>query len=458
MADIVEQGRVEIAPPAGEIQPLQGPYRKYAMSLLVGLYVFNYLDRTVINILAEPIKRDLGLADWQLGMMSGLAFAVLYTTLGIPAARLAERRSRPLIIAASAAIWSACTAACGLTQTLGQLLLARVGVGIGEAGCTPPAQSLIVDYAPREKRASALATYSMGAPLGTLVGMIFGGLIADAYGWRAAFFVAGAPGVLFATLAATSLKEPRRQLSQAAARAQGTAATFVETLRFLAAKRTFRYLALGAAMTSFVGYGMAPFIASFFLRNHMPQLQRLSTQLGGVLGYDLHPVGFMGLALGLASGLAGMIGALLGGRIADRLGARDARAYMLAPAVAPLLSMPAFVAALLIDNVPAALVCLALYTLIGSTWYGPGYSTAYSIVPPHMRATTSALLLFVMNLIGLGLGPLAVGALSDLLAGPGGLGAAAGVRWALVASSAGGLAAAALFWMASRTVREDMMN
>jgi MFS family permease len=166
----------------------------------------------------------------------------------------------------------------------------------------------------------------------------------------------------------------------------------------------------------------------------------------------------MGLALGLASGLAGMIGALLGGRIADRLGARDARAYMLAPAVAPLLSMPAFVAALLIDNVPAALVCLALYTLIGSTWYGPGYSTAYSIVPPHMRATTSALLLFVMNLIGLGLGPLAVGALSDLLAGPGGLGAAAGVRWALVASSAGGLAAAALFWMASRTVREDMMN
>jgi MFS family permease len=459
MADVARGDKSDVEPVQDDaIPPLQGAHRSYAMSLLIGLYVFNYLDRTVVNILAEPIKHDLQLADWQLGLMSGLAFALLYTTLGIPAARLAERHSRPLIIATSAVVWSIFTGLSGLAQNMAQLLGARVGVGVGEAGCTPPAQSLIMDYVPREKRASALASYSMGAPLGSLVGMMFAGIIADAYGWRTAFFVAGAPGLLLGLLAATSLPEPRRRLWRQGIKARGPSATLRETLRFLATKRTFRYVALAVSASAFVGSGIAPFIASSFLRNHLPELTRISAQLGGLLGYDLKPIGFMGLALGLCLGLAGVIGALVGGRMADRFGRRDKRAYVLFPAITSVLSMPPLVASALVGSVPLALAFLALYVLISSTWYGAGYTTAYSIVPAHMRATTSAILLFVMNLVGLGLGPLVVGALSDFLAGPGALGPAEGVRWAIVIASLGCLVATALFWRAASSVREDMIH
>ena len=195
------------APPAAsgaQAAPYTAPYSpgytRYAMFLLLGIYIVNFLDRAVVNILAEPIKNDLGLADWQLGLMSGLAFAIFYTVLGIPIARLAERKNRPIIIGTAVAVWSGFTALSGMAQNFAQLVLFRIGVGVGEAGCTPPAHSLIADYVPKEKRASALAFYSMGTPLGGLLGLVMGGLIADAYGWRVAFFVAGAPGILFALL------------------------------------------------------------------------------------------------------------------------------------------------------------------------------------------------------------------------------------------------------------------
>ena len=181
------------ATPAVSAAPYSASYTRYAMFLLLGIYIVNFLDRAVVNILAEPIKNDLGLADWQLGLMSGLAFAIFYTVLGIPIARMAERKNRPIIIGTAVAVWSGFTALSGMAQNFAQLVLFRIGVGVGEAGCTPPAHSLIADYVPKEKRASALAFYSMGTPLGGLLGLVMGGLIADAYGWRVAFFVAGAP-------------------------------------------------------------------------------------------------------------------------------------------------------------------------------------------------------------------------------------------------------------------------
>ncbi|MFO0020008.1 MAG: MFS transporter, partial [Alphaproteobacteria bacterium] len=199
-----------VPPPTASISeaPFSAAYTRYAMLLLLAIYTINFLDRSIINILAEPIKNELKLADWQLGLMSGLAFALFYTVLGIPLAQLAERRNRPIIIGTSVAVWSGFTALSGATTNFVQLVLCRIGVGVGEAGCTPPAHSLIADYVPKEKRASALAFYSMGTPLGGLLGLVMGGLIADAYGWRVAFLVAGVPGLLFALLCFLTLREP----------------------------------------------------------------------------------------------------------------------------------------------------------------------------------------------------------------------------------------------------------
>ena len=266
--------------------PYSASYTRYAMLLLMAIYTINFLDRSVINILAEPIKNELKLADWQLGMMSGLAFALFYTILGIPLAQLAERRNRPMIIGASVAVWSGFTALSGATTNFVQLVLCRIGVGIGEAGCTPPAHSLIADYVPKEKRASALAFYSMGTPLGGLLGLVMGGLIADAYGWRVAFLVAGVPGLFFAALCFLTLREPRKILAEHSAKITSSQATFRETLAYLMKKKTFWLIALGAAIKAFIGYGHAPFTASFFLRVHGDEVARLASM------FDLKSIGF----------------------------------------------------------------------------------------------------------------------------------------------------------------------
>jgi len=439
------------ATPSPVINPVSTGYRRYALWVLLIIYTLNFLDRQVVNILAEPIKRDLGLADWQLGMMTGLAFAIFYTVLGIPIARLAETKNRPFIIGASVAAWSAFTVLCGFTQNFWQLILARIGVGVGEAGCTPPAHSLITDYVPREKRASAIAFYSIGTPLGTLAGMAMGGLIADAYGWRAAFMVAGAPGVVFALIAAFTLVEPRKALAAEMAARASTQISFAAALAVLATKKTFWLVALAASIKAFIGYGHAPFTASFFFRNHGPEI----AQLAGMFG--LKSAGFLGLALGLIGGTAGVVGAWLGGVFADRLGAKDLRAYVTVPAIASLITIPIFITAVSLDTPMTAIGLLAINALLGTLWYGPVYATAQSIVDPALRATASAVLLLVINLIGLGLGPLLVGLLSDVLSGHVGLGEAQGVRWALIVSSTLGLAAFGLFWAARNSIREEMV-
>jgi MFS family permease len=436
------------------VRAVSAGYRSYAMGLLLLIYVMNFVDRQVVNILAEPIKRELNLLDWQVGAMSGLAFALFYTVLGLPIARMAERGHRPYIIASALAVWSGFTALCGFAQNFVQLLLARIGVGIGEAGCTPPAHSLITDYVPKEKRASALAFYSMGTPLGSLVGMALGGLIADAYGWRMAFIVCGIPGVILATVAALSLVEPRiRETAQqlkAKAQELRDAKPFRAALATLRKKRTFWLVSLAAAIKAFIGYGQAPFAASFFYRNHAEEVAGLATLFG------LQSGGFLGLALGLMAGIGGAIGAFAGGVIADKFGGKDFRAYVSVPAIASLAVIPIYVVALLAPSAVFALGCLLFGSILGTLWYGPVYATAQTIVPPHMRATASAILLFIINLIGLGLGPLAVGALSDVFAISFGLGEAEGVRWALLVSAFAGLLAAALFWAARKSIRDEM--
>lgn len=438
------------------VQPVAAPrvlpkgYSSYALTLLLVIYIFNFLDRQVINILAEPIKQDLKLTDWQLGLMSGFAFAIFYTTLGVPIARMAERRNRPLIIAGSLAAWSGFTVLCGQAQNFLQLCLFRIGVGVGEAGCTPPAHSLISDYFPKEKRASALAFYSMGVPLGSLLGMAMGGVIADAYGWRVAFVVAGLPGLLLAVVVAFTLKETRSNLASDMAAAKAAQPSFSEAMKLLAGKPTFWLLAMAAALKSFIGYGHAPFTASYFLRNHGEQVADLAGQFG------LQSVGFLGLALGLISGTFGAMSSMIGGWIADRVGARDVRNIVIAPALAVIVTVPVFIFAILADSVPLALGLLVIPYLLNYFWYGPVYSTTQGIVPANMRATAAAILLLIVNLVGLGLGPLAVGLLSDYLNNGLGMGPAEGVRWALIISACAGLLSGVLFLLARRTIARDM--
>lgn len=433
------------------VSPVSAGYRTYAIILLFVVYVFNFIDRQIVAILAEPIKQELGIADWQIGLMTGTAFAIFYCTLGIPIARLSERHNRPWIIGLSLTAWSGFTALCGVAQNFWQLVFARIGVGVGEAGCTPPAHSLIADYVPPTRRATALAFYSMGNPVGALIGLIAGGLIADTFGWRWAFLVVGLPGVALAVVVVLSLVEPRLKAAAATiAAARSPTTTFGDVLRLLRRKKTFWLLSIATSIVSFVAYGHAPFTASFFLRVHGDEL--------GTLGaaYGLGKIGFLSLALGLISGAATAIGVGMGGVIADHFGARDLRAYMTIPAIAIAVTLPLYVAAMLMPTFLPVLPLLVLSGVIGGTWAGPSYATVQSIVPAHMRATTAAIFLFIANLVGLGIGPVAVGAMSDLLSKSFGLGDGEGVRWALIASQFFIIPAVICFWLARRTIREEM--
>ncbi|OXE36829.1 MAG: MFS transporter [Phenylobacterium zucineum] len=433
--------------------PLVSPaYRSYALVVLLAVYTVNFLDRQVVTILAEPIKNDLHILDWQIGLMTGFAFAVFYTFLGLPIARLAESFNRVWIIAGSLTVWSGFTIACGNAGNFVQLILARVGVGIGEAGCTPTSHSLITDYVPKDKRASALAFFSIGTPLGGLLGTTLGGVMSDTWGWRTAFLMAGLPGLVLTVIVLATLKEPRKQIAADAVRHVPGKGHFGTTLKYLSGKQTFWFVSFAAATQAFIGYGNGPFVASFYFRNHAVEVAQLAAQFG------LKSAGFLGLALGLLGGIAGIASSWIGGWLADRAAKRDLRAYMSVPAIAAVIS-PIFAWGVYLNPTAAgALATMLIPALLGSLWYGPVYASGQGLVPPHMRATAASLLLFIINLVGLGLGPLAVGALSDLLAGPLQMGTANGVRWALIASSSCTLVAAFLFWQARKTIREEMVS
>jgi MFS family permease len=457
ITDVTGEGLLDETAPHAAYAPVSDAYRRYALWLLLLIYVVNFLDRQVINILAEPIKLDLHLADWQIGLLSGFAFGIVYTFLGFPLARAADRHNRSVIIASCLAAWSVFTGLSGFAQNFVQLVSARAGVGIGEAGCTPTSHALIADYSPKEKRASALAFYSMGTPIGGLLGLAVGGAMADAFGWRKAFMVAALPGLILAVVALFTLKEPRRKLAaaaQAAADMSGAGlATFSETFRYLiTAKRAFWLLAWGAGIRSFLGYGHAAFAASFFYRCHGPEVVELAARFG------LKKGAFMGLALGLIGGVAGTLGTWVGGQIADRWGARDLRIYGSLPALAVVLSAPV---SLVIYTTPSAELALGLIgvtNFLGTLWYGAIYASAQGMVPQRMRAMSASIMLFVINFLGLVLGALCIGALSDAFNKGLHLGPAEGVRWALIASVLAGLVSALLFWMARKTVREEMVS
>lgn len=406
---------------------------------LLVVYVFNFIDRQIVNILAEPIKRDLGLSDTQLGLMTGLAFALFYTILGIPIARYADRPTtdRVGIIAVALAFWSGMTALCGLAQNFGQMLLARIGVGVGEAGCTPAAMSLITDSVPAERRSSAIAFYGLGVPIGGLLGMVIGGLLYDAFGWRTAFLVVGLPGIVLAGVLVWLLKDPRKLglARSATPQAPRAALPFGEAMREIGRSRGFVLLAVAASVTAFLAYGKTTWAAILFVRN-----------------YGLSP-GQAGLYLGVFIGLAGVLGTWLGGAVADRFGKIDRRHILTGPAIAMIIAAPLLYLGYAATDWRMAIAILIVPTILNSMYYGPTYGLVQGLVRPEARATATSIMLFCQNLIGLGLGPLFFGMLSDAFKPVAGV---ESIRWVLYGAAWLGIIPAFFFWRASLRLATDL--
>ena len=375
---------------------LTGARRK--MLVLLGLVsMFNYIDRTVLSVLQEPIKRELHLSDAQLGLLTGLAFALFYATLSLPIARLADRLNRRNIVAASLATWSGMTALSGLATGFASLVAFRIGVALGEAGSVPASHSIIADYYPPEKRVTALALWGLALPAGIMVGYASGGWIAAALGWRLAFAVIGLAGLALAPFVLLLVKEPARTLGGGAGVTQdivpiGTA------LRELWQLRTYRFMLAGTTLHAFAQYAMMSWSAPFYMRvHHMP--------LADVASW-----------LAVMNGVGGGLGIYLGGRLSDAAGARAPSGRVWVSAVAMLLMATVALAQFLAPTLSVSLACGFVATMLMFFYYGPIVGVPQSIVPPRMRALTSAVTLLIFNLFGLGLGPAVTGALSDHLA------------------------------------------
>jgi len=432
-----ERGRpqIEAAP-----EPISRAYLNYALALLVVVNVFNYLDRQILSILLEPIKRDLQLSDTALGFLTGISFALFYTFAGIPIARWADQGMRRTVIALGLTVWSGMTALTGLAQTFAQLALARVGVGIGEAACSPPAHSLLSDYFPPERRGTALSIFALGVPFGIMLGYLAGGWVNQYFGWRAAFFVVGLPGLLLASVLWLTLREPPRGHSEGLHTSGPTAPESIgDVLRFMWGLRSFRHLSLAAALHAFYGYGALAFLPAFMMRVH-----------------GMTNTAELGLWLGLIVGVFSGIGTFLGGAMSDRLAARrrDTRWYLWLPAGATLLGVPFSFLLYLWPEGRMALLLSIPGSILGPMWLGPTGAMTQGLVKLRMRATASAILLFIINLIGLGLGPQTVGMVSDLLTPSYGTEA---IRYALLSVVVtGSVWAAVHYFLAARTLREDL--
>jgi MFS family permease len=388
-------------------------YKQLVLILLAIAYTLSFIDRTIIATIGQAIKEDLKITDFQLGMLGGLFFALLYTFLGIPIARFAERFSRVNIISGAIVIWSAFTALCGMAGNYVMLAAFRFGVGIGEAGLSPPAHSLISDYYEPKRRASALAIYSFGIPLGSMLGAIIGGQILDHFTWRVAFMLVGLPGVAVAIAIKLLIKEPPRGHSEIIAHpalAEDTAADepakpapslgaelkeMGAVIATLFGKWPVLNIVLGVTLVSFAGYAGGQFAPPYFIRTFH-------------LTY-----GEVGLITGLVAGIGQGIGTLLGGSLTDRLQRFSPRWYALVPAIGVAAAYPIIVAIYTAGTWQAAAAMLVLPGLLSYVYLGPTFGVVQNMFPVRRRATATAILFFFLNLIGLGLGPTFAGLIID---------------------------------------------
>jgi len=400
------------------------PYRNYVLGALLTVYIFNFIDRTIINILTEPIKLAFGVEDWQMGLLGGPAFAVLYTFIGIPIARFSEKNHRVWIIAGSVALWSLMTVLCGFAMSFIALFIFRIGVSIGEAGCTPPANSIIADYFIPAQRSTAVSIYALAVPLGSMFAYFFGGYIAsnldgasiaalfsswgwlwavnaldwqNIEGWRVAFVVVGLPGILVAMIFKMTVKEPPRGYTDPPSMQSKEQVNFAEVLKILATKPSYWHIVVGVTIASFVNYGVNQFFVSFLIRTHQISIFDASIKFAMVLS------------------LMAAIGTFMSGYLADRYSDRYPKALAWIPMIALLGSTPMFVVGYLLDSLLVAIPILMVGTMLLYTFLCPLYAVPSGVVDSRMRATSVAVALFVVNLLGYGLGPPLIGALSTIL-------------------------------------------
>jgi len=380
--------------PAGETPRSALPARPGpVLGMLLVVYVFNFLDRQILSILAAPIQADLGLSDSQMGLLGGIAFALLYSTLAVPLAWTADKTSRSWVITISLVLWSGFTALCGLAQNFWSIFLARLGVGVGEAGGVAPSYAIIGDYFPSNKRAFALSIYSLGIPLGSALGVMTGGYIAQAVDWRVAFMVVGLLGIFIAVPFKLIVKDVPRKAPAAGEENPG----FRAIAGVLAKKPSFWLLSFGAASSSMLGYGVAFWLPSLLQRSFGLDLIQTSQFYGAVLLFG------------------GTAGVLLGGWAGDRLGGRDKAWYSWLPAMAFLAALPFYIGGIVSSSVMTAFILFLVPQAFAYIWIGPVLSAVQHLVEPRARATASSLFLLINNLIGLGGGIFALGALSDAL-------------------------------------------
>jgi len=406
----------------------RGGYLWWLMIVLLLVNILNFIDRQSIFILAESIKADLGLSDTDIGLLGGVAFAIVYSTMAVPLARMAEIYGRKRMLAILLASWSGLTALGGLAQNFTQLVLARLGVAAGEAGGTPTAHAIISASFPERRRAMAIAFYSLGVPLGTMTGLILGGWINEVASWRMAMIALGLPGILLAVVVWFTIREPAQTASPA------DKLSMTETLKMLWQRRSFRQTAYGLAVYSMGANAAIVFGPAFLMRT-----------------YGLNSAS-AGLSLGLVYGVIGVAGTLAGGWLGDRFGARDARWRLWLPAIVLIAAMPVTLGAWFASTATLSVAFIGGTKFANLFYLGPIFAAMHAIAPPRARGTASAGLLFFNSLIGASLGPLITGVLSDWLEpahGP------LSLRYALCFVVLTQIWAAAHFFLAARSVRAD---
>ena len=417
--------------------------RNYTLFILVLIYASSHIDRQIVSILAESIKLDLGLSDSQLGFLIGLSFAIFYATLGIPIALLADRMNRRNIIGISVIIWSGMTALSGLATNFTQLALARIGVGIGEAGSTPPSHSMISDLFPLEQRAAAMGIFSSGINLGILIGFLVGGWVDQIYGWRMAFYIVGLPGVFLGLVLLLTVKEPARTHTRAKSDTQLSIGAHIRALlhetyscfRLMIQIPSQRHILIGCTLVVFVGYGTVYWNGVYFRR---------------ILGLSPAEAGTL---LALAGGIVGGVGTFFGGWLADRLARRDQRFYVWLTGAVKVFLIPLVIVFYLSNDLVLITAIVCVLSFFGGFYLPSSFAMTQSLMPPHMRALASALLLFTINIIGLGLGPYLVGVMSDFLQPNYGQD---GLRYALLSVSMLNIWGGFHYFLAARTIRADL--
>ena len=419
------------------MQPMKSDnYKWCALALLFLMYVVNIIDRHIINILIEPIKADLALGDAQAGFITGLAFALFYTVMGVPIAMLADRYHRTRLICLCSALWSLATAASGAASSYAGMAAARMAVGVGEAGLTPTANSLIGDLFEPRHRGKALGIYISAVSVGTMLAGLLGGWLEHRLGWRMTFIILGIIGLVLTLIFRFTFREPQRgALDDAASQPQQRSYTLVETVRYLLRKRSCRYFFPAFALVGFVGAAINNWTPAFFMRSHEMNLMQMAASVGAIFG---------------AGGALGMIG---GGLLADHFSTRNVASYLKVPAIAVLVRLPLYFGVYLVSDSTPALLLLVVPVTVAAIIVPPVLALLQRLVKNNMRAVAVAVFLVVVHLIGMGFGPLLVGVISDALhpiAGPDSL------RYALMSIIPLNLVAVLLFWRGARYVDADL--